>query len=304
MKKIAVLLSGLLMTCILPSLAFADEECTLMGGDEWSKYQNEYQNAVDSGNYDDALKSFEKLNEMCATVPSLNYSVGLVYQHLNDYDKAKKHIKLAIDNPAEFIVPEENLQTFWFTYYELVHKDDIVFKNEYDALDTKYKASQEALDKSNEEVKRLTTEVSETKRFASDEEIKRSEIVMWTGTGIGALGLVTTIVGAVLAGKGHTDPVIKSITCGLEADQCIFNKEGQLVGSPDQTASLEYKITSYDKPGMVLLGMGIGLTVAGAAMAGIGAYYYLHPSMDVALSDSVSLSWDLNPTNIQLGLTF
>ena len=306
MKKITVLLSGLLVAGILPSVAFADEECSLMGGDEWNKYQDEFQSAVDSEKYDEALKAFEKLNKMCETLPSLNYSVGLVYKNLNDYDNAKKHIKLAIDNPSEFIVSEDYIQVFWFAYYELVNKDEIVFKKDYDALDGKLKESQEALVKSNQEVRRLTTEVSETKRFASETELRRSEIVMWTGTGIGGLGLVMTVVGAALVAKGHTNPDITGIYCGGEK-YCTFSKDGELVQpslEDPSSASLEYKLTSYDKPGMVLLGVGIGMTLAGAAMAGLGAYYYLHPSMDVALSDSVSLSWNVSPTNVQVGLTF
>lgn len=54
-----------------------------------------------------------------------------------------------------------------------------------------------------------------------------------------------------------------------------------------------------------LIGGGIGLAVAGAAMAGFGGYFYTHPeSTDVNLTDSVAFTWDVGMNNIQLGLKF
>lgn len=303
MKKSFVCLAGFLLVGSFPLMGFAEDCFNIGTNQEWQIHQQDFADAVDSEEYDKALEYADKLNRICSTSPALNYSVGMIYQRKGDDENAIKYIKKAIDNPDGFELDESVVKTFHSTLYEIMEGYQAKLKAENAAKDAQYK---ENLDKSNDDMKRTLTEFSEVKRLAADNELSRAKVVMWTGTGVGALGLVTTIVGAVLAAKDDSEAEITDIG-GCNGNTCTFKKEEEENLWKVETlgeATLTYKITSYKKPGFALIGAGIGMTIAGAVMAGIGAYHYTHPSMGVALSDDVALSFDVSPTNLQVGLTF
>lgn len=136
-----------------------------------------------------------------------------------------------------------------------------------------------------EEVDKLLAEKDEQialNNSSSSDNLKIAKTVMWTGTGIGIAGVVVTVLGA-----------IEYWTKVFDGDPVWDENKG----GPDKTPT-KYTI------GGTLLGAGIGLTVVGAVMAGIGGYYYTHSDSSIALSDSVSFTYDVGLNNLQLGLTF
>lgn len=108
--------------------------------------------------------------------------------------------------------------------------------------------------------------------------LDRYKAVMWSGVGIGAAGVVLLITGGVLVNQDD-----KTNTKEAAIDSNITLK-GEYVG------------------GLVSLGVGAGLTVVGALMAGLGGYWY---SQENALGHSnTSVSVHVSPINSGINVTF
>lgn len=153
--------------------------------------------------YEKALKTIHQLLEICPSLPSSNYVAGKIYQKLNDNEKASEYYRKATENTKNYIVDNEMTKSMWYARYEAEHPEMMACKTE--TLDTFY---QQPL-------------------------YDYAETIMWTGTGVGAAGIVFAIVGGAMMGTEEN---------GMVDD--------------------------------ILLGVGIGATVAGAVMAGLGGYQY------------------------------
>ena len=276
---------------------------------------SEFIAAVKASDYETALTISYQLESICADSPQMNYSIGMVYHELKDDVKAAEYIKKAIDNPQRFELASDVKLEFWRNYAEFSQKG---LEDSNQKLSADNKQLKDALAKSDAEVKKLHTDISDSK-MAADVEKFRSSVVMWTGTGIAAAGIAAIAVGAVYVTKGYGEAT--GLTCKT-TDGCIFEGGSAILKDKEKTeeeiyqykynegskvdvsGKFDFKATNNEKTGYIIMAAGITATVVGAVMTGLGAYYYTHPSTDIALSDSVSLSWDVSPANVQFGLTF
>ena len=105
------------------------------------------------------------------------------------------------------------------------------------------------------------------------DESKKFETILWTGVGVG-------IAGVALIGTGA------GVAASVQKGDLIRPKDGKLGIAPKFTT------------GWALIGTGIGMTVAGAVMAGIGGYHY-----SKAKSDAV-MTFNASPMSASFAMTF
>lgn len=274
-------MTGLAVFCLLPEFCSAQsanknnpptpvesesqvvsDNCyTLNDNEDWKRLFSLFSDAYQKKEYQQALSYMRDLQNICDRSPVLNFSIATTYREMGDNQEALKYYHKATGN-TEFAVSPEMQQKFWYAQYEAENAEVMCEQANLDACE-KEKTDLKA---------RL-----ETYQLYSGDDFKHSKVVMWTGAGIGIAGLILTATGAVLS---SSDDSVKDI-------------------SMNEDKSFNVKLKPKYVTGLTLLGVGIGATVAGAVMAGIGGYHYTH-----AMKDNVTASWNISPTNVEFGLTF
>ena len=265
---------------ICPSLAMAQpasNNCIdIANNPEWASLQTQLQQEMKNSQNNAALKTAQKLSKICDTVPTLNYIISILYTKLEQPDSAKqaeKYLRKAIANPDKFDIPPQTLETFYNDLCDVTHltreQVDQMMKERDDMWEMRVKEA---------------AALSST----GDKSHSISKAVMWTGTGIGIAGIATTAVGAYFYAKKPS----------LTVEECSKNESCNFKLQNDKDLKKKYA-------GYALLGAGITMTITGAIMAGIGGYYYVRSKPnEIAITDDVSLNWDLGINSWQLGLTF
>ena len=250
-----------------------DDPCyTLQTNERWRQLFADFSTAYQEKKFDTALELTEQLKTICEASPILNYSIGMTHREMGNNKEALRHYKQAIENTKKFGVSEELLTKFWFARYEMENAEVICKQVDLDACNAKSTQLESDLNKANTKIQNLNDAIQ-------NDVHRRDAIVMWTGAGIGIAGLAAVGAGAALLATAD-----KSVT--IEPPQ---QDEQKVKG----------KIHTGEITGYAVLGAGIGLTVAGAVMAGIGGYNYTHP-----ITEDVTASWNITPSNIEFGLKF
>ncbi len=276
---LAAVILGIALS-LFSATAFAqDDPCySLDANEDWWRLFSEFSSAFTAKDYKLALAKTQELQNICARSAVLNLSIATTYRELGEDTNALKYYRIAAENSKEFNVPDEMLQKIWYGRYELEKKDILCNRSELDTVKGENEANKQRIQELNAELdaSKQATEYSQRLR---EEEHGRFKTILWTGVGVGAAGLVLGITGGALLGS--IDPVNE---IGCKDTLCKETKYVKLHGA-------------Y-RPAWTLVGLGIGMTAAGALMAGIGGYFYSHGS------DSVALSWEIGPGSLEMGLTF
>ena len=193
--------------------------------------------------YDAALADVKEMQEICSRAPVLNYMTGILYRRAGDETKALFYLQMATASAEEFKVRGELLERIWYERYEAEHPE----------------AKRSNLDLSQQQMQEIAKENEKLKREAlilKKETADNAYSLVWTGVGIGAAGLILTTAGGTLIGT---------------------------MGEPFEV-SKEKKVRhkGINDAGWAMIGAGIGLTVAGAIVAGIAGYQYTQATKDAS----------------------
>ena len=227
----------------------------LENNEAWTKEFTQLTANYKANEYQAALKNAEVLNTICDRSPILNFSIGRIYRELGDDIKGLYFMQRATMFTEEFLVRGELLERMWYERYEVEHADA---REENIA---KRKKQIEELQAENEQLKagiqQRDTEMLEYKaQTALDRNTallnERSHYAagLWSGVGIGGLGVVLAVTGGALMYK--------------EKDNAVEFSDSERKAWPK---TMTYLYTS-------MFAAGIGMAVAGAVVSGIMGYYY------------------------------
>ena len=287
MKKIqhlAYFAAAVSLLCSVHS-AYAEDCSNFSNNPNWQTNFEHLQNEIFNQNYEAALESAKTLFAICPRSPAVNYYSGVALRGLGDEAKATMMFQKASEYTTEFSTSPEMSRLIWYARYEGENPN---------ATSESQKAVQqkvETLEAELESVKLINAgyeaqlSSSETLQYVvmdneRDAFKRKFKTVMWTGTAVGAIGLVSAITGGVLAFTMSNDDKYKDIT------------------NDDTSVKRKYKISSRYGAGLGLFGAGLGLTAAGALMAGFGGYHYTHSDLPV------SFRLDISPNYAGVHMTF
>ncbi|MBO4350905.1 MAG: hypothetical protein J6A01_08180 [Proteobacteria bacterium] len=258
-----------------PAIAFAqdgdnqevkaalDDTCySLDQNDKWSVLFSEFAEAYSLGDYATALDKTASLKEICVRSPLLNFSIAQTYNQLGDKQAALNYIKDATHYTQEFNVSDDVAKRMWEFRYTLEHAD------EFNQKELEIANANKALEASNLRVKELSDEIDSLHYNANSRmgfTRDNAKQVWIAGAIVGGIG-----VAAIGAGAGIISYAYGS---GVPVELKSNNK-----------AEVKWPLTV----GWSVFGIGLGMTVAGAVMAGIGGYQYTHSDDNVAFSVGVS----------------
>ncbi len=243
---------------------------------QWKELFSRFSSAYQDKDYERALSYMRDLQQICDRSPILNYSIGMTYREMGNYPEALTYYRRATGN-KEFNIPIEMQQKFWYAQYEVENAAVICAQSDLDACESEKQGYIEQLNSlQNQMTQNQAVYEGNVEAFN-----KRDKVVMWTGAGLGIAGL------GMLAGGAALLAVNQDGVDGISKKTVDKDKEYTV------------KVKSGYRGGWALLGTGIGITVVGAVMAGIGGYNYTHP-----VTEGVTASLGISPNSIDLGLTF
>ncbi|MBQ1926854.1 MAG: hypothetical protein II180_12140 [Proteobacteria bacterium] len=250
-----------LILFLLPAIANAQDRCNNIGNDpEWAAGLKQL---VETMQADDMVKAKEQskaLVAICPNAPTLNYLQGKIAEALGEKNDALYFYQKASENTYTFAVDPANAKKIWYARYE----------NEYP------ERTADAVSSKNESYAALEAENATLKEALSHHEFFTTDpkTLMWVGTGLGAGGLAFIGAGIGMLLSSHSSDIIAT-QHGYEA-----------------------KDSSQHAAGWVLVGMGGGLLITGAVLAGIYGYEYRQ-----SLKDK-NLSLNISPTGFQFNMKF
>ena len=277
-RRLVSVLSGIIASVMIPQTVFAEDCSALDENEAWNNLFNQFNAQYTAGAYEEAIKTTQELQTICSKSPILNFSIAGTYHNLGDDVQAKEYIRIALEQTNDFAVSPRVLESMWMMRYEIEACD----KAEYDKLAAIEAEERQKLEDTTQALKVASEELEKRRvTMASNVESEqfRNKVIMWTGTGIGAAGLVMLATGAALAAIEKSD-------AGGTSDS--FKVQG---------SKLTIKPKHYAT--WTLLGAGIAATVAGGVMAGLGAYYYTHQA-----NEDIAFQFSVSPTNLNVSMVF
>ena len=262
-----------------------DDACySLDSNNEWAVLFSEFSEAYSLNDYQTALEKTTKMKAICVRSPKLNFAIAQTYYQIGDKEKALIYIKDATHYTREFDVGDEIARRMWELRHTLEIGDELA---ERDAEIARLKGELEASNTRNSELNELNNDLGQKNELHKNQLNDSYEMIrdnaqnVWlSGAIIGGVGVVSLATGAGLLATyyfGNTKKAVKNY----------------------DAAKKKADIDVGYQAAWSLLGIGIGLTAAGAVMAGIGGYQYTH-----ALSDDVTLSWGVSPMALELSMQF
>ena len=118
MKKLLLLI---ILECFLAFIgtnAYADGCDTLDSNPDWSVGIVQLHSSLRHYNYERALKITDELSKICARSPSLNFTIGKIYQKMGNNAKAIEYMQKATQYSRDFVVSQESLEQMWYARYE------------------------------------------------------------------------------------------------------------------------------------------------------------------------------------------
>lgn len=279
---IGCLLGGFLGMTWMTSDAAAQtgisEGChTLVDNTTWNDGILVLHKAIESKDYEAGLKVAATLTNICAESPILNYYVGLAMQGQGDNVKSLIYFQKASQFISEFTVTPEVSRRIWYSRYEGEYPERTEDSVNRRTEENKRLASDNAdLSKRLTEAERTIETLTHSNNTLSEQLLAdaktRYATTMWTGVGIGIAGILVSVGGGLL----------------VKFSNNIDSNE----------------ITPQYISGWAMFGGGIGLTIAGAVVAGIGGWQYTHVGSKDTVSDDISVSLHFNGTGATFGMTF
>ena len=300
MKRVLLLVSLILM--FVPGIAFAQESgqlCTGLADDPvWVDGIKFVKSAVEAQSWDEALTQARQLYAKCPSSPILNYYIARCLQGQNDKIKSLQYYQLAADKTSEIATGPDSSRMIWYARYEAEHPErtDKAIAERQSRLDASEAKNVELKAALDEAKATRASELAKAKREAALEAKQDASLGMWTGTGIGVVGIGLLATGAVLAFRGDTyDHYVVPDDEGDIKFEITTNEN-------DEKYRLKYKVETKPKyiTGLTLFGAGLGMILTGSIMAGIYGYKYSHVNLD----DNAELSFSIMPQNVGMSLIF
>ena len=262
----ALILSIMSLLIFATSPALAQDKCAnLSNNSEWTNNLANLVQAVQNDDLNEAQVLSKKLGTICPNAPVLNYVQGKMYEKLGDRANALYAYQKASENTYHFAVDPDTAQKIWYARYEFEHPE----------------RTADALNKQSDKIADLQAQSEQhLDDFAAykDEHYKEISRLLWTGTGVAAGGLA--LIGAGIA------------LVAMYPASTIKQDDG---GKKPYKASDE----PLHSVGWASVGVGAGLLVGGAVLAGIYGYKYTHFK-----TDNADISFSITPTSLSFGLSF
>lgn len=118
MKYCFFLISLVFTGLLWASIAHADGCDTLDNNPDWSIGIVQLHGSLRHYNYERALKITDELSKICARSPSLNFTIGKIYQKIGNNAKAIEYMQKATTYSKDFVVSQESLEQMWYARYE------------------------------------------------------------------------------------------------------------------------------------------------------------------------------------------
>lgn len=263
-----------------PAVALPDGCMDLDNNPEWNTIFSELTANYKAKEFEAALMNGEKLKRICERSPVLNFSIGRIYREMGDDTKGLYYMQRATMFTEEFQVKGLLLERMWYERYEIEHidaREEVIAERKKLIEDQQTEIEQLKADvqQRDTELMELKAQTTLDRNTALLNERSHYAAGMWSGVGIGGLGVILAIAGGVLLNKNKDDAV-------------KFSDEERKAWPKDST----YLYTG-------LLASGVALTVAGAVLAGFMGYHYARtPVPDVALDLAIG------PTGASFSLAF
>ena len=242
------------------SNAFADDCYRLDKIPAWNEGMTALSGQMSKQQWDNALKTAEKLNGICERSPMLNYAMGRIYKEKGDDSKALYYMQRATLYTEEFAVKGKTLEQMWFDRYEAEHPEarpEVIEQRQTELSDIK-----KQVDELTKEIIALKGDVKSASldsklKTIEEYEAERSHYAtgLWTGAAFTGAGVVMAGVGLGLA---------------------IANKDDGIKFDKSKTDEIQPQIKGEHDIYWTLFGVGAGAAVLGAVVTGIFGYYYTH----------------------------
>lgn len=244
---------------LFPFNASAQNKCgTLDNNTEWISGMQQLIETIKTEDMPKAKLQAKALADICADAPTLNYLQGKIAEALGEKQDALYYYQKASENTYTFAIDPDNAKKIWYARYENEHPERTA-----SALASNSE-SMSALEAKNARLEEINAQ-----------HLESYKKLLWAGVGIGAGGLVLAGTGAALVAMSHSSK---------------FEK-------PDD--DLPYKVS--DDPmhatGWVFTGLGSGLLLTGAILAGIYGHKYKQPLDD-------NFTFNISPNRISFSMKF
>lgn len=244
------LLFTLVLGCLISSQAFAQDCQNLNENETWLNGLFNIQSLFEKGDYATALDIAKNLYEICPDSPTLLYYTGIALEKQGDTERALIYYQKGSENTFKIATPSSISRVIWYKRYEMEHPE-----RTEDAVAAQ--ASKiESQDKQIEELQAVIDQFPQQKQAILEQKAAEIQSLMWTGVGIGGVGIASLVAGAALLGA-DTNPL-----------------GGNYKENPKRVA------------GWTLLGTGLGLAVAGGIVSGLAGYKYSKAKEDAVMTVS------------------
>ena len=257
----------------------ADDCSNLDRNHVWISGYKKLEQAIQDNDDKQAILYGESLLEICPKLPKLNYMMAQLYRKRGDDSKTLYYLQNSTRNTKEFVVEANLLEKMW--------TERIFAENPESAPENveKLKSKVQSLQDENAQLKDSNRDLQEaltvTQKDKSSSEIaiekaaednhKLWSIMLWSGVGVAAAGLATTIAGAVIRSQ---------------------------MGSPidyDPEDHTRARVEGNYAVAWTLIGVGVAATVIGSAVTGFASYQYTRNDL---------LSFALSPQFLYISGTF
>ncbi|MBO4349824.1 MAG: hypothetical protein J6A01_02625 [Proteobacteria bacterium] len=305
MKKYITSLTALSFSALClagASNAFAD--CDLMNSPEWDELSSQMATAYDIGNYESALGYGKRLTLICNRSPIVNFTMSEIYRKMNNENESYNYVKRATEYLLDYPVPQALTERIWMRRAEL----ELPYKKQLEDLQNQLATGTGEIGSKQQQLQNnlYTTEMKLERAKQRRLEMLNSQLKLlnttkWIGAGTAIGGLVIAGAGAGLIGANYGD--------ARDAYNDVKNSAK--------------KIKPFDKKdkmvhaGLILLAGGVGMGIAGTAVALYSFVKENHirdTNKDVfedtaeeviaPPTASVEFNFDVSPNSVAFGMTF
>ncbi len=284
------------------STAFAD--CDQMNSDEWNELSTQMATSYDAGNLDEALGYGKRLTLICNRSPIVNFTMSEIYRKMNNETESYNYVKRATEYMQDFPVPQALTERIWMRRAEL----ELPYKKQLEDLQNQLATGTGEIGSKQQQLQNhlYTTEMKLERAKQRRLEMLNSQLnilntTKWIGAGTAIGGLVIAGVGAGLLGYAYPEARNKYDDAkNAEGTLKDFDKKDKLVHG-----------------GMIFLAGGLGLGIAGTAVAlysFIKENHIRDTNKDVFEDTAeeviapptarVEFNFDVSPNSVAFGMTF
>ena len=266
---------SLLFAVLFPTVSYAENCDNLDSNRTWVNTFEKLQMHVGNGEFDEALADAEVLFRICSMSPAANYYTARALDGKGEHVKATQYYQRASEYTSDFAVAPEMSRIIWYARYEAEYpeRSEAGFaQKEQQIADLQEQiANRDArIAEKSDENQRLKDAATSYIAERRQNEHDKYSIIMWSGAGLGLLGIGMAVAGGLYAFNAFDFDVYEDVT------------------NDEYTDQRKYKISNFYRTGWAIFGAGISMAVVGAVLAGFGGYQYTHPGDDFTVSVQVS----------------